>query len=152
MTAHDLIAACRTRGISLEVIGERLRCRAPAGVLTPELKQALADQKAPLMQILTTEGPGTLSPAVPMDAEVIAIQAWSDILQEAIWVVVDDLPRDEWPIDPPVYQYREVKVLKEVGQDTLSWVHVLKEEFGARVVAARRPQERSFPDVGLEQT
>jgi hypothetical protein len=151
MTAHDIIAECRTRGISLRVIGERLRCRAPIGILTAELKQALADQKATLMQILTGEGADTASPAVPVGTEVIAIKAWSDILEEAIWVVVDDLSHDEWPTDAPVYQYCEVKILREVGPDTLSWVHTLKEGYGARVVAAHRSRKRSLPDVDLEQ-
>ena len=62
MMAHDLIAECRTRGIVIEVIGERLRCRGPVGVLTPELKQALAAQKAALVQILTGESPDPCGP------------------------------------------------------------------------------------------
>jgi hypothetical protein len=65
MTAHDIIAECRTRGISIEVIGERLRCRAPVGILTPELKQALADQKATVMEILTGEGTDSPLPGNP---------------------------------------------------------------------------------------
>jgi TubC N-terminal docking domain len=128
MSPHDLLALCQERGITLEVVGDRLRCRAPVGVLTSGLKSALADQKAALMQILTAEGADAPYPAVPAEAEVIAIKAWSDILQEAIWVVVDDLSRDEWPADAPVYEYREVKILKEVGPGALSWVHLLKKE------------------------
>jgi TubC N-terminal docking domain len=144
MTPHDLLALCQERGITLEVAGDRLRCRAPVGVLTSGLKSALADQKAALMQILAAQNAEAPSPAVPAEAEVIAIKAWSDILQEAIWVVVDHLSRDEWPTDAPVYEYREVKILKEVGPGALSWVHLLKEEYGARVVAARRPRERNL--------
>jgi TubC N-terminal docking domain len=55
MTLQVLIAACRNRGISLEVIGDRLRCRAPVGVLTSELKRALVAQKAAILQILAAE-------------------------------------------------------------------------------------------------
>jgi len=31
MTPEDIIAECRTRGVTLEVMGDRLRCRAPVG-------------------------------------------------------------------------------------------------------------------------
>lgn len=43
--------------------------------------------------------------------DIIAVTVWSEILGAAIWVVVDDLPRDQWPTDDPVYQYAEVKRL-----------------------------------------
>ncbi|MDQ3831198.1 MAG: hypothetical protein M3361_18245, partial [Candidatus Tectomicrobia bacterium] len=83
MTAHDIIAECRTRGIALEVIGERLRCRAPVGVLTPELKQTLAAQKAALVQILTGEAPALAAPTLPDDRALIALKVWSAVLGEA---------------------------------------------------------------------
>jgi len=151
MTPHDLLALCQDRGITLEVVGDRLRCRAPVGTMTPELKQALADQKVTIMEILTTDGADILFPAVLAESEVIAIKAWSDILQEAIWVVVDHLSRDEWPTDAPVYAYSEVMILKVVSPGALSWVHLLKEEYGARVVAVRRPRERNLPNVDREE-
>ena len=140
MMAHDLIAECRTRGIVLEVIGERLRCRGPVGVLTPELKQALAAQKAALVQILTGEAPTLAAPKPPDDGALIALKVWSTILGEAIWVVADDLPKEAWPADALAYTHQEVKVLRQLGRDTLGWVHATKQMFGAQVIAGgRRP-------------
>jgi hypothetical protein len=65
---------------------------------------------------------------------MVAVKVWSDALQHAIWVVADDLPRDEWPTDAPVYTRAEVKVLTRVGPDTVEWVHVTKQMFNARIV------------------
>ena len=146
MTPDDLITACRARGISLEIRGDQLRCRAPVGVMTPELKQALAAKKAALMQILAGEAPAPVDPKQPSDRAIIALKVWSAMLSEAIWVVADDLPKDAWPADALVYTHQEVKVLRQIGQDTLAWVHATKQMFGAQVIAGgRRP--RSHPEA-----
>jgi hypothetical protein len=81
-----------------------------------------------------TDGEGMVSP--------IAVKVLSYILQAAVWVVADDLPRDEWPTDAPAYTQAEVKILKQVGADTLPWVHATRVMFGARVV-------RGTPDLRL---
>ncbi len=148
MIAHDIIAECRTRGISLEVIGERLRCRAPVGALTPELKQALVAQKAALVQILTGEPPVLAAPQQPDDRAIIALKVRSTILGEAIWVVADDLPKEAWSADALAYTHQEVKVLRQLGQDTLAWVHTAKQMFGAQVIAGGgRPRSHSEASV-----
>jgi hypothetical protein len=73
-------------------------------------------------------------------AEVMAVKVWSDILGEAIWVVADHLPQDEWPTDAPVYTHHEVRILKQVGQDTMAWVHAVKAAVGSRVLDGRQRQ------------
>jgi hypothetical protein len=108
------------------------------GVLTPPLKQALAAQKAALVQILAAEVPALAAPEVADDRKLIAVKVWSGMLGEAIWVVADDLPDEAWPADAPVSTHQEVKILKQVGQDTLAWVHATKQMFGARVIAGER--------------
>lgn len=67
--------------------------------------------------------------------DIIAVTVWSEILGAAIWVVVDDLPRDQWPTDDPVYEYAEVKRLIGRGADALRSVHLVKMVFAARLVA-----------------
>jgi hypothetical protein len=37
-------------------------------------------------------------------------------------------------MDAPVYTHAEVKILTQVGPETLAWVHPVKEIFDARVV------------------
>jgi hypothetical protein len=68
------------------------------------------------------------------DEPIVAVHVWSDVLEAAVWVVADDLPRAEWPMDAPVYTYAEVKILTQVGPETLAWVHPVKDIFDARVV------------------
>jgi hypothetical protein len=69
---------------------------------------------------------------------IVAAKVWSDTLGEAVWVVVDDLPRDQWPTDASVYTHTEVKILRAVGPGTVTWVHVVKQMFGADVVRSGR--------------
>jgi hypothetical protein len=56
MTVAELLAACRQQGIGLTVEGDRLRYKAPVGVLSPALKDALRQQKASLIVLLRTDG------------------------------------------------------------------------------------------------
>lgn len=51
MNAIALIRQCRGAGIKLQVHDGRLRVDAPAGSVTPELRQALAEHKADLLAL-----------------------------------------------------------------------------------------------------
>jgi hypothetical protein len=51
MTAIDLITELRSRGITLEAHGDRLRYR-PAEAVTPELRAALVAHKSKLLSLL----------------------------------------------------------------------------------------------------
>lgn len=65
------------------------------------------------------------------------------MLQAAVWVVRDNLPRTEWPQDGPVYTHEEMRILTKVGQDVLQWVNPVKEIFSAKVIAAHSaPKKR----------
>jgi hypothetical protein len=68
----------------------------------------------------------------------IAVKIWSDMLQAAVWVVANDLPKAAWPTDAPVYTHTEVQILTQVGPDTLDWVHTTKAMFGTRIVRGQR--------------
>lgn len=54
MNAAELIMELGARGVVIEAVGDRLRVDAPKGVITPELRQALASCKAEVLAILTT--------------------------------------------------------------------------------------------------
>lgn len=69
---------------------------------------------------------------------VVAVKVHSPLLDAEVWVVADDLPREAWPTDAPVYTQAEVKILQRVGTDTLAWVHATKTMLGATVVDAGR--------------
>lgn len=52
MSAVQLIHQCRDAGIRLQARGDRLHVEAPRGVVTPELRQQLAEHKADLLDQL----------------------------------------------------------------------------------------------------
>lgn len=177
MTPEAILADLKLNGARVEVVGDKLRCRAPVGVLTPELRQAMAEQKAALLQLLTTSQTPASRPPAPCprcgasdwrntpDAgrwcvpcvvtgrdPVAAVKVHSDVLNEAIWVVCDDLPREAWPTDAPVYTQAEVKILAQVGPDVLAWVHATKTMFGAEVVSGgHRPPPALDTGQGIEE-
>ena len=51
MSAVELIRQCRAAGVRIRPNGDRLRVEAPAGSVTPELRQALAEHKADLLAL-----------------------------------------------------------------------------------------------------
>ena len=78
MNAVSLFQQCHAAGIHLEARGDRLHVDAPAGSVTPELRQALADQKADLFALhiihtrlvalaVTLGIPRTVVDAIPVD-------------------------------------------------------------------------------------
>ncbi len=81
---------------------------------------------------------------------IVAVKVWSDALEAAIWVIADDLPKQEWPTDAPVYTHQEVKQLIQVGPQALAWVHVTKAMFGAQVIDGRHRQQASAPSTTTE--
>lgn len=72
------------------------------------------------------------------ELSILVVKVWSAHLGEAVWVVADDLPQQEWPHDAPVYTQVEVRILRQMGPDTLAWVHTLKKLFRAQVVVGSR--------------
>ena len=67
MSATEQLARRRTLGVELWADGDRLRVRAPTGVMTPELRAELAENKTELLEILSAPDPGPQrSPIEPM--------------------------------------------------------------------------------------
>lgn len=69
MTAVELLAELKKLGVLLTCDGEALRIKAPAGVLTPDLKAALAEHKAALLaQLAAGAGPTPAAQTPPTPA------------------------------------------------------------------------------------
>src|SRR5215510_11865907 len=58
MTPRELLVQLREKGVELRSNGDRLIIDAPKGAITPDLRDALAANKAALLQILNTPLPG----------------------------------------------------------------------------------------------
>ena len=54
MSAADLIAELRLRGVAVQATGDRLKVDAPKGTITPELHEALKDHKLEIIALLMT--------------------------------------------------------------------------------------------------
>ena len=52
MTGEQVLAVLKSRGVLLKPQGDKLHYRAPRGVLTQELRQALAEHKAEVLTLL----------------------------------------------------------------------------------------------------
>jgi amino acid adenylation domain-containing protein len=52
VSLHELLTDLRSRGITLSVDGDRLRCDAPKGSLSEELRQQLVDRKLDMIRLL----------------------------------------------------------------------------------------------------
>jgi hypothetical protein len=68
MTSKELFANLKKHGVELSLDGENLRYRAPKGVLTSELRQALVEQKQAILTLLQTkmkQAPIVAAPTVP---------------------------------------------------------------------------------------
>ena len=52
MTSSETLAELDRRGVVLEPNGDRLRYRAPQGALTPELREAITENKAEIISTL----------------------------------------------------------------------------------------------------
>lgn len=61
MTAIHLLSELRRQGVIFSVDNNRLRLRAPKGVLTPELRGQLVDKKEEILAVLRSQLPATES-------------------------------------------------------------------------------------------
>lgn len=91
MTVLELLENLKKRGVDLAPAGESLRYRAPAGALTPDLRQALAAHKAEVLAHLRGEAVG-LPPHVGDWPE-----EWLEVFIERAGIMEFDggLPREE---------------------------------------------------------
>ncbi len=62
----DLLRSLRAIGVTVEVIGDRLKIDAPAGVISDDQRQALRESKATIIRLLTTTA--TDAPRPPQTA------------------------------------------------------------------------------------
>jgi hypothetical protein len=118
MHAAAILKLLRGHGCTVSMDGEHLSVRNGKGVLTDALRHAIASEKTAIMAILAGE-----HVRAPMLSEetIAAVKAWSEVLQEAVWVVAEGVPIHEFLADGKVYTYHEVRVLMEQGRGVKAW-------------------------------
>ncbi len=119
MRATTLVNTLRAQGWAFAIDGAGIRVRSPRGAMTDALRQALLAEKGNIMTILAAEH---VHAPMPLRSEdIAAVKVWSEALQEAIWVVADGVPVDEYLGDGKVYTHREIRVLLAQGQGVHAW-------------------------------
>ena len=117
MTGGQVLAVLKSRGVVLEPQGDRLHYRAPRGILTPELRQALAEHKAEIMALLRR--PRLVLAPPRWHAEEVGRRVeeegvcvfWSDVLREMIAFVKDEAYLDKVPAGVVVFRPDELELL-----------------------------------------
>jgi hypothetical protein len=87
VTAAALLASLRIRGVELAPDGDRLRCRAPRGVLTGADREALQQHKSELLDALRHPDP-TEDPIAEIREQVGAVLIRSPKFGE-VWLALD---------------------------------------------------------------
>jgi hypothetical protein len=118
MHAAAILKLLRGHGCTVMMDGDRLSVRNGKGVLTDALRQAIADEKAAIMAILAAEH--VRAPMLSEDT-IAAVKAWSEVLQEAVWVVADGVPIAEYLREGKVFTHHEVRVLRAHGRGVKVW-------------------------------
>jgi hypothetical protein len=119
MRATALVDTLRARGWGFAIDGDGLRVRSPRGALTDELRQAIRAEKAAIVTILAAEQQRARMPLQGDD--LVAVKVWSEVLQEAVWVVAEGVPIDEYLDDGKVFTHHEVRVLRAQGHGVKAW-------------------------------
>ena len=119
MNATAILQTIRQRGGQVTLEGDHIRVCKTSGVLTDELRQAIRAEKAAIVTILAAEQQRAPMPLQGYD--LVAVKVWSEVLQEAVWVVADDVPLDPYLADGRVYTHHEIRVLRAHGQGVKVW-------------------------------
>ena len=119
MHATAILHTIRARGGQVTREGDTIRVGKTRGVLTDELRQAIRAEKAAIMTILAAEH--VRAPMRPRRDDIAAVKVWSEVLQEAVWVVADGVPLDPYLGDGKVYTHHEVRVLLAQGRHAKTW-------------------------------
>jgi TubC N-terminal docking domain len=119
MNATAILQTIRARGGQVTLEGDTIRVGKTSGVLTDELRQAIRAEKAAILSILAAEQKRARKPLQGND--LVALKVWSALLQEAIWVVADGVPVEEYLGEGKDFTPREVRVLRAHGRGVKAW-------------------------------
>ncbi|HVT98108.1 MAG TPA: condensation domain-containing protein, partial [Acidobacteriaceae bacterium] len=126
----------RTLDIQLTVDGDRLRCSAPEGRLTPDLEQRIQLAKAELLRVLRAPAPATLT--IPRRAASDTVLPLS-FAQERFWLLQN--------LDPQSTAYNITAVLPFSGAVDVEALRWALEEVVRRREVLRTcfPEDRGLP-------
>jgi TubC N-terminal docking domain len=119
MNATAILQTIRQRGGQVTLEGDTIRICKTSGVLTDELRQAIRAEKAAILTILAAEQQRARMPLQGDD--LVAVKVWSELLQEAVWMVTEGAPITEYLGDGKIFSAHEVRMLLEQGRGVKAW-------------------------------
>jgi len=134
MNTLDLLAELKRLNVKVTLNGDKLRLDAPKGVLTPELKEVVSQQKPALIALLEAEEARRL----------LEVQGWVVVYSKAIGEAVLWC-RDEKVIIPTrwrgavKYTLQELQTLTnnpDLTAEGLKRIHKAKKEFDGKILPA----------------
>nr|QEO74845.1 condensation domain-containing protein [uncultured bacterium] len=159
MTIATFIGRLRRLGVELEASGGRLRCNAPKGVLTSELRAELAARKGELLAVLGGEGgaaparaaapPAASAPALPLCRVSRERRLPLSYAQQRLWFLDQLEPGNPFYNIPEAVQLRNplnVAALEQTLSEIVRRHEVLRTTFP---VIEGRPAQLVGPAEGL---
>ena len=156
MTPFGLLRSLATRGVHLEVQGDRLHIEAPSGALTPADIEALKAHKATILKALA--GPKPQGPAhsrieaqrASLSPEAVMSMSVAEFARAGLLVAVDSALLGRWYMASDedcaaglsrglVYTPDELLAVAELPAETWAKVHRLKARAGGTVFQAVPP-------------
>jgi hypothetical protein len=119
MNTTAILQTIRQRGGQVTLEGDHIRVCKTSGVLTDELRQAIRAEKAALLRILAAEQQRAQMPLQGDD--LVAVKAWSELLEEALWVVAERVPIDAYLREGKVFTHHQIRVLRAHGRGVKAW-------------------------------
>lgn len=148
MTADILLVTLRSLGVSLSASGDRIKFRAPAGVMTLELRAALATQKP---SILATLRVSELQVA-EVSGRLSRGRGWAALRSHVLAEIVV-FRRDEQVRIPDEfgrfvsYTRAELEILSTATPSVLRKIHRAKKISGGRVTALNAIDQNAVPSL-----
>jgi thioester reductase-like protein/FkbH-like protein len=134
MTIDELLDLFNARGVEIEAEGDALRVRARTGVLTPELRAALAEHKEELLSLLRQRRSLTGGAALPL----VQVPRFSDLpasfAQERMWIINQlepDSPSYNVPLALRLAGHLDVDTLERSLNSIVGRHEVLRTTFSA---------------------
>lgn len=100
MNASDLLDLLYRRGVDIEVHGDKLRLRGPKRILTPELRQLVAERKPEIMALLQDDiHPGDIIGLANGDQYVVLYALEHSVVTATGLIVSRAAIRAHWPAE-----------------------------------------------------
>src|SRR5688572_2681459 len=132
MNAEDLIRTIKDIGGTLAVERGSLIVELPKGQMTPDLRKALIDRKAGLIDVLSRKGTRYDDSIRRFQHYRVALRIESDACG-TVWLISDESVLPLVDTDDPIYTGEQARFLIDLEPDHALFLHRFRRTFGGTV-------------------